>query len=227
MVSIQPPPCPPAAPTPPASYFNGKGLHAARLITVASRVAALMTFSFLRGSDSSPCDHRLRLSGPALKRRRRLPWFHYRSLASQRACYSSFFFISYFFSMSRRLSRRGERSRATPHRRETDRVRKAAAGCSPLASPSTASSPSRPPGPIGASGGGFVADGLSTLSTVSRPAWLTGPSQKNCAIGPKDPKMLDYISPPAAKAHQDPARIPPVRAPSHIPDWLPALSQIV
>lgn len=73
---------------------------AARLITVASRVAALMTFSFLRGSDSSPCDRRLRLSRPALKLRRlrRLRRFHYRSLTSQRACYSYSFI--YFCRLS-------------------------------------------------------------------------------------------------------------------------------
>lgn len=166
---------------------------AAHLITVASRVAALMTFSFLRGSDSSPCDRRLRLSRPALKlrRRRRLRWFHYRSLTSQRACYSYLFIYFCHLSLSPGL-RHGEAKGAERRRidwRRTECEKPLAAHLSlhppPLASPPP---PSPPAGPIGASGRGFAVDGLSM---VSGPGWLAGPSQENRATGPKDPKMLD------------------------------------
>lgn len=90
---------------------------AAHLITVASRVAALMTFSFLRGSDSSPSDRRLRLSRPALKlrrRRRRLRWFHYRSLTSQRACYSYLFIYFCRLSLSPGLRHGGAKGAERP-----------------------------------------------------------------------------------------------------------------
>lgn len=183
---------------------------AARLITVASRVAALMTFSFLRGSDSSPSDRRLRLSRPALKlrRRRRLRWFHYRSLTSQRACYSYFFIYFCRLSLSPGL-RHGEAKGAERRRidwRRTECEKPLAAHLSlhppPLASP--------PPLPTRGTNWG-VGQRICCGRTVDGVwAWLArgtvAGKPRNWSERPEDAGLDRFTS---GKTQQDPARIPP------------------
>lgn len=204
MVSIQPPPCPS-----PHHPFSGKGLHGCTSYYRGLPRRCTNDLFIPAGVRLLPCDHRLRLSRPALKLRwrRRLRWFHYWSLTSQRACYSYLFIYFCRLSFSPGL-RHGEAKGAERRRidwRRTECEKPLAAHLS-LHPPPLASSPL----PTRGTNWG-VRQRICCRQTVNGVwAWLArgtvAGKPRNWSERPEDAGLDRFTS---GKTHQDPTRIPP------------------